>query len=449
MHPPCLAACEPSSPPAEDSELPFTVWSDDVWDTARAAQAAARLAATGPYLSAHQRRSMFEQRIGKMWDQYYASHGDRGFRDRHYLERDFPQLFASGGGGRAGSAGGGSEVACGASGPDGADGRSERPLTLLELGCGVGNAFFPLMGAVPRLFVTAFDLSRRAMTHIAAHPLAASGRVCAFVHNAAEGGTAVAVRCAHEAFCAADAGRDGRQTAALTAATAPYRRILPLASFAAAVDVGAWGEGEPAAGRSLFVGFDAALVLFMASALPPEALAGVFHEAAVCLAPGGVLLFRDYGAFDEAELRFRPGRRLGEHLFVRSDGTLAAFFTREHVLEAAARAGLEVVEARYLYRTYSNRATGQRLRRVFLHAVLRAPGASAALGGAPAALAAGVRTSPLAAGEGDGSDSPNAGAPGTSTSGRGEGGAGLAVGCSEYEWLRDTCQYVGVASAWC
>ena len=69
----------------------------------------------------------------------------------------------------------------------------------------------------------------------------------------------------------------------------------------------------------------------LALTLPPpqSTVPGLFVEAAANLRPGGVLLLRDYGAFDAAELRFRPGQRLGRHLFARSDGTLASFFTVE------------------------------------------------------------------------------------------------------------------------
>ena len=378
---------------SEPSPSSFTVWRDDTWDEARAASASARLAATGPVLP-RPRLAQHARQVGRAWDAYYASHGDQGFRDRHYLERDFPQLLARGGG-------------------------VDVDVALLELGCGVGNAFFPLLAAAPRLFVTAFDLSRRAMVHIAEHPLAASGRVCAFAHNACDGGTAAAVAAAHAAWArdgggAAARGATAAASGTTTAASAPYRRVRALASFAAAADVARAAPAAAAAPLAFFRGFDAALVLFMASALPPEALAGVFHEAATCLAPGGVLLFRDYAAFDEAELRFRAGRRLGEHLFLRSDGTLAGFFTLAQVTAAAARAGLEVVEARYLYRAYSNRATGQLLRRIFLHAVLRAPGTCAALGGVPAAPAAGAYASNAASGD----------------------GGAWAAGLSEYEWVR-------------
>jgi SAM-dependent methyltransferase len=199
----------------------------------------------------------------------------RFFKDRHYLEREFKPLQAA----------------------------SSRRMTLLEFGCGVGNAFFPLLERLPGLFVTAFDLSAHAMRHIAAHPGYASGRVAAFACDAAAGNVVAAVGAAHDAWLAG-VGRGGENHGRGASAKGPW-----ATTSSNAIGGGAGGAHAqqiivaPLPGGTclheinavsavrchppLTAGFDAVLLLFMLSAMPPEAHQRVWNEAAACLRPGG------------------------------------------------------------------------------------------------------------------------------------------------------------------
>jgi methyltransferase-like protein 6 len=324
--PPPPPASGPGATPEPPTAQPLPplpqgiVWASDTEEAEDGGAAERCLSALGPPKSPFWRAKIIAE-SSRSWDRFYQAHGEGFFLQRTYLERDFPCLRRA----RA------------------------QPLALLEFGCGTGASLLPLLAALPRLHATGFDLSRHAIELARGHPVALG---------------AGAGRCL---FFAGDA-TDGARSVAQQVALARQE------------------EGQPSSSCGSGGGFDAVLLLFCLSAIAPELHGLVLQRAAECLRPGGLLLLRDYGAGDEAQMRFGRGAKLNAEgsVMVRRDGTLAAFLDLGAVRGHAGAAGLEDTApppghgkatggAHYLRRLYGNRATGQRLRRVFVHATFRKP----------------------------------------------------------------------------
>lgn len=221
----------------------------------------------------------------KMWDLFYKRHTVNFFKDRHWTDREFPELAETG---------------------------TKR--TLLEIGCGVGNFVFPMIERNPDLFIYACDFSSRAVQFVKSHEQYDETRCKAFV-----------------------------------------------------CDLTADKLVDNVAPESL----DLISAIFCLSAIPPSKLQVAVGNLATVMKKGGLVLFRDYGLYDAAQLRFKPGHRMDENFYVRQDGTFSVYFTIDQLNSLFTGAGFEVVQSEYVEKEILNRKTNTEMHRRWAQAKFR------------------------------------------------------------------------------
>lgn len=243
-----------------------------------------------------------EQETRKHWDLFYKRNENRFFKDRHWTTREFSELLA------------GEDPAAAASSsplakPDNVE-RISVEKKLLEIGCGVGNLIFPLIEDGHRdYFIYACDLSPRAVELVRKHNLYDERYMKAF---------------------------------ACDITTEEVFQTLPEASL------------------------DIVTLIFVLSAIHPEKFQSTVANIYRLLKPGGVVLFRDYGLYDMAQLRFKPGHKIAENFYMRQDGTRSYYFAEEEVSKLFCQTGFTVMVNSYIHRRTVNPKENIDVPRIFV-----------------------------------------------------------------------------------
>jgi methyltransferase-like protein 6 len=186
--------------------------------------------------------------------------------------------------------------------------------TVLELGCGVGNFMFPLLSSQNSSFKAIMcDLSPRAIEFVKQHELYNPDIVNAFVCD-------------------------------LTS-----QELLDKVALNSV---------------------DCCSAIFVFSAIPIQKLEACIENVFKVLKSGGTLLFRDYGYYDQAMLRFKKDNYIEDGFYCRSDGTFSRFFQTRDITELFGDR-FEIVDLQEKKIKVVNRKRALEMDRVFIQARLR------------------------------------------------------------------------------
>ncbi|XP_047488575.1 tRNA N(3)-methylcytidine methyltransferase METTL2-like [Penaeus chinensis] len=294
-------------------------WDNVVWDDTQEAAAMAKVQENSEVTLTPEDIQKLEEEAAHHWDAFYGIHQNRFFKDRHWLFTEFPELaphLAHTFPRKIQPGEGADSDGIPASGSEGQE--PAEHYRILEVGCGVGNTVFPILKVNndPGLFMYCCDFSSTAVDIVKESPDYDTNRCRAFVCD-------------------------------LTSE--------------------AWGAPFPKSSLDVIV------CIFVLSALNPDKFDHTVRMMADYLRPGGLILFRDYGRYDLAQLRFKKGRCLSENFYSRGDGTRCYFFTQDDVRKLMTDAGLEEVQNLVDRRLQVNRGKQLTMYRVWVQAKYRKP----------------------------------------------------------------------------
>ncbi|KAG8505084.1 Methyltransferase-like protein 2A [Galemys pyrenaicus] len=220
---------------------------------------------------------------------------------------------------------------------------------ILEVGCGVGNTVFPILQTNndPRLFIYCCDFSSTAVELVQVVAVVTFKGRPAFL----EALSIVPNPCVSLPTLQTNSAYD------------------PSRCFAFVHDLCDEDKSYPVPRESL----DIIILIFVLSAIVPDKMQKAISRLSMLLKPGGMMLLRDYGRYDMAQLRFKKGQCLSENFYVRGDGTRVYFFTQDELDTLFTTAGLEKVQNLVDRRLQVNRGKQLTMYRVWIQCKYRKP----------------------------------------------------------------------------
>ncbi|ESO95010.1 hypothetical protein LOTGIDRAFT_117504 [Lottia gigantea] len=262
-------------------------WDHVVWDDEQKSEAKMKTIEQAANALSLEEQEKFENKADEYWDVFYNNHKNKFFKDRHWLFTEFFELNCK-------------HFDQEHQSPDTSLTKDQCDVSVefpgkkakyrfLEVGCGVGNTVFPVIETNnnPDLMMYCCDFSSVGISHVKSHPDYDETKCHAFVCDVSDPNSP-----------------------------------LPFPEFS----------------------LDVVILIYVLSAIHPDKMQTVINRLCRHLKPGGMILFRDYGRYDLAQLRFKDGRCLSENFYVRGDGTRVYFFEQEELKHMFESAGLEEVQ---------------------------------------------------------------------------------------------------------